>query len=146
MDEVIRLLASLSCLTGLTSRRYKRPVTKGRYSTLHFLFSDVRAEILRRVLIQTTPEGAANCYGRAIARETGFALRTVQEELGKLQQIGLLTSQRVRSRRIYRANRKSALFESLKSLFAAANCPRHFRSHHQRPNQRWRWSITNPKG
>lgn len=121
-------------------------MARQRYSILHFLFSDVRAEILRRVLLSATPEAAADCFGRAIARETGLALRTVQEELGKLERIGLLTSHRDQTRRVFRANRKSPLFGPLKALFAAANCPRHFRSHHRRPNQRWRWSITNPRG
>src|SRR6476660_3332693 len=104
------------------------------------------ALILRRILLPATSEAAANCFGRAIARETGFALRTVQEELGKLERVGLLISYRTQRRRVYRANRENELHRPLKALFAAGNCPRHFHSRHRRPNQRWRWSITNRSG
>jgi DNA-binding transcriptional ArsR family regulator len=112
------------------------------HSILHFLFSDARAEILRALLRKPFRES----FGRELARETTLALGTIQQELSQLAEVEILISRSDGFRRFYRANRKHYLFPDLQRLVERARCPGQFVSAYKRPAQRWRRSITNPKG
>ena len=76
---------------------------------LEVLFPKVRAEVLR--LLFTAPQKER--YVRELARMSGLALSTVQDELRKLSAVQLVTSRSHRPRRFYRANRGHPLFPAL---------------------------------
>jgi hypothetical protein len=82
---------------------------KAKLSALGLLFPKVRAEILR--LLFFNPKNQR--YVRELMTMSGFALRTVQEELAILTALGLVTSWSDGYHRFYRANSAHPLFSHL---------------------------------
>ncbi len=76
---------------------------------LDVLFPRVRAEILR-LLLSTPPK---QYYVRELARMTGLALCTIQDELRKLSAVGIIVSSTRPQRRFYKANTDHPLFHEL---------------------------------
>ena len=76
---------------------------------LHGLFPVVRAEVLRLLF---TNRGA-ELYTRELARLSFLALRTVQDELAKLEAAQLIVSRSNGYQRFYRANPKHPLHAAL---------------------------------
>ena len=74
--------------------------------------SRVRAEIFR-VLFGLRHEEA---HLREIVRQTGFAVGTVRQDLGKLERIGLVTRRRDGNRVCYAANEKHPLCPDIRQL------------------------------
>ena len=83
-----------------------------RRSLLHGLFPFVRAEILRLLFVNPRQE----LHVRELARLAGLALHTVQDELAKLLAAGLVANRSNGYYRFYRANRKHALYATLRRL------------------------------
>jgi hypothetical protein len=79
---------------------------------LHGLFPVVRAEVLR-LLFAT---GNHELYTRELARRSFLALRTVQDELAKLEAANLIISRSNGYQRFYRANPKQPLYPVLQEL------------------------------
>jgi DNA-binding transcriptional ArsR family regulator len=84
-------------------------VWKMKQTLLHGLFPLVRAELLR--LLFTNPR--QELYTRELARLSFLALRTVQDELAKLEAANLIVSRSNGYHRFYRANPKHPLYRSL---------------------------------
>jgi hypothetical protein len=76
---------------------------------LGVLFPRVRAELLR--LLFTEPQ--QHRYVRELMNMSGLALHTIQDELRKLNTVGLIVTWSNGYHRFYRANRDHPLFESL---------------------------------
>lgn len=55
-------------------------------------------------------------YLRGLAQEFEVSTNTVRQELNKLSDTGILTSQEVQNRRYYRVNEEHAMFESIRKL------------------------------
>ncbi len=88
---------------------------------LDVLFPKVRAEILRSLFAAPQKQR----YVRELTLMSGLALRTVQEELGKLSAVGLVTSWSNGYHRFYRANRDHPLFRAvLRIVEASPQLPR----------------------
>ena len=83
-----------------------------KQTLLHGLFPLVRAEILR--LLFTNP--GQELYTRELARLSFLALRTVQDELAKLEAANLIVSRSNGYHRFYRANPKHPLYRSLAEI------------------------------
>ena len=99
---------------------------------LDVLFPKVRAEMLR--LLFSTPQRQR--YVRELMNMSGLALCTVQDELRKLNAVGLVTSSSERRRRFYRANRAHPLFsELLRIVRLSARLPRTKHSDLHRPQR-----------
>ena len=98
------LRARLLKAVKLSSGGMKRQVP-----VLDVLFPNVRANMLR-LLFCTPPK---EHYVRELMNLTGLALCTVQDELRKLNTVGLVTSWSNGYRRYYRANQAHALFADL---------------------------------
>jgi DNA-binding transcriptional ArsR family regulator len=81
-------------------------------SLLHQLFPVVRAEILRLLFSNSRQE----LYVRELARLSFLALRTVQDELAKLEAAELISSRSNGYHRFYRANVKHPLYRTLRKL------------------------------
>ena len=79
---------------------------------LHGLFPIVRAEVLR--LLFTNP--GQELYTRELARLSFLALRTVQDEIAKLEAANLIVSRSNGYRRFYRANPRHPLARTLVEL------------------------------
>jgi predicted nucleotidyltransferase len=79
---------------------------------LHRLFPQVRAELLR--LLFADP--ARELHVRALERQSGLSVKTVQDELAKLAGADLLTSRRDGNRRYYRVNASHPVFPDLQQL------------------------------
>src|SRR5437868_13533444 len=82
---------------------------KRQVPVLDVLFPNVRAN-MPRLLFCTPPK---EHYVRELMNLTGLALCTVQDELRKLNTVGLVTSWSNGYRRYYRANQAHALFADL---------------------------------
>jgi DNA-binding transcriptional ArsR family regulator len=76
------------------------------------LFPVVRAEVLR--LLFTNP--GQELYTREMARLSFLALRTVQDELAKLEAANLVVSRSNGYQRFYRANPKHSLYQAVKEI------------------------------
>ncbi len=76
---------------------------------MHGLFPVVRAEVLC-LLFTNRPE---ELYTRELARRSYLALRTVQDELAKLESANLIVSRSNGYQRFYRANPKYPLYRDL---------------------------------
>ena len=76
---------------------------------LHGLFSVVRAQVLR--LLFTNPR--QELYTRELARLSFLALRTVQDELAKLESANLIVSRSNGYQRFYCANAKHPLYRAI---------------------------------
>ena len=83
-----------------------------KQTLLHGLFPVVRAEVLR--LLFTNPR--QKLYTRELARLSFLALRTVQDELAKLEAASLVVSQSNDYQRFYRANPKHPLYRAVKEV------------------------------
>lgn len=59
---------------------------------------------------------AEQFYSRKLARDTGFALASVQLELARMEHLGLLTTERRGKVKLYRANEQHPFFPELKRL------------------------------
>ena len=79
---------------------------------LHGLFPIVRAELLRLLFTNRRQE----LYTRELARLSFLALRTVQDELAKLEAAHLIMSRHNGYQRFYRANPKHPLYPVLTKL------------------------------
>jgi hypothetical protein len=79
---------------------------------LHGLFPVVRAEVLRLLFTDRGNE----LYTRELARLSFLALRTVQDELAKLEAANLIVSRSNGYQRFYRANSKHPLYRTLREL------------------------------
>ncbi|HYJ04894.1 MAG TPA: helix-turn-helix transcriptional regulator [Chthoniobacterales bacterium] len=79
---------------------------------LHGLFPAVRAEVLR--LLFTNP--GQELYTRELARLSFLALRTVQDELAKLEAANLIVSRSNGYQRFYRANPTHPLYRALAEI------------------------------
>src|SRR3954447_12837252 len=79
---------------------------------LHGLFPVVRAELLRLLFTNAGQE----LYTRELARLSFLALRTVQDELAKLEGADLIVSRSDGYERFYRGNPKHPLYRNLADL------------------------------
>jgi predicted nucleotidyltransferase len=79
---------------------------------LSVLFPQVRAEVLRLLF----PVQGRELHLRDLARQTGLALKTVQNELVRLGEADLVSSRRDGNRRYYRANAEHPLFPELRQI------------------------------
>lgn len=79
---------------------------------LHGLFPLVRAEVLRLLFMNAGQE----LYTREVARLSYLALRTVQDELAKLESADLIVSRSNGYQRFYRANPKHPLYRGLTEI------------------------------
>ena len=80
-----------------------------KQTLLHGLFPAVRAEVLRLLFTNRGQE----LYTRELARLSFLALRTIQDELAKLEAANLILSRTNGYHRFYRANPKHPLFAAL---------------------------------
>src|SRR6266567_4376286 len=80
-----------------------------KQTLLHGLFPVVRAEVLRLLFTKRGEE----LYTRELARLSFLALRTVQDELAKLEAAQLVVSRSNGYQRFYRANPKHPLYPAL---------------------------------
>jgi len=78
-------------------------------TVLDVLFPRVRAELLRLLFA----EPKRHRYVRELMNMSGLALHTVQDELRKLNTVGLIVTWSNGYHRFYRANRDHPLFEPL---------------------------------
>jgi DNA-binding transcriptional ArsR family regulator len=86
-------------------------------STLEVLFSSVaRVQVLNLFLLHPNSQ----FYQREIERETGQAIRAVQREVKRLEEIGLLTRSTEGNRVFYRLNPEFPLLAELTALFQSA--------------------------
>ncbi|MEP7015688.1 MAG: hypothetical protein ABI925_09625 [Verrucomicrobiota bacterium] len=93
---------------------------KSERAFLEVLFPKVRAEILR-LLFSTPPQQR---YVRELMNMSGLALCTIQDELRKLNAVGLVTSWSNRYHRFYRANPGHPLHrELLRIVHVSAHLP-----------------------
>ena len=85
-------------------------------TVLDVLFPRVRAELLR-LLFAEPPQ---HRYVRELMNMSGLALHTVQDELRKLNTVGLIVTWSNGYHRFYRANQDHPLFESLLHIVRAS--------------------------
>ena len=78
-------------------------------TVLDVLFPRVRAELLRLLFVE--PE--RHRYVRELMNMSGLALHTIQDELRKLNTVGLIVTWSNGYHRFYRANQDHPLFDSL---------------------------------
>src|SRR5436189_1378390 len=83
-----------------------------KQTLLHGLFPIVRAEVLRLLFTNRGQE----LYTRELARLSFLALRTVQDELAKLEAANLILSRTNGYHRFYRANPKHPLHAALTEI------------------------------
>src|SRR5207248_4253402 len=82
-----------------------------KQTLLHGLFPVVRAEVLRLLFTDRDKE----LYTRELARLSFLALRTVQDEVAKLEAANLIVSRSNGYQRFYRANPNTHCIESCMS-------------------------------
>jgi predicted transcriptional regulator len=118
---------------------------KRKVAVLDVLFPNVRANMLR--LLFCTPPNEH--YVRELMNLTGLALCTVQDELRKLNTVGLVTSWSNGYRRYYKANQAHPLFADLRRI--VRTCERLPSTKHavlqrkhspQRQHKRWQQRAT----
>jgi DNA-binding transcriptional ArsR family regulator len=88
-----------------------------KQTLLHGLFPVVRAEVLRLLFTNVRQE----LYTRQLARLSFLALRTVQNELAKLESANLILSRSNGYHRFYRANPRHPLASTLLELVRKAS-------------------------
>jgi len=81
-------------------------------TSLDQIFPKARAELFTLLFVDPGNE----VHLRAIADSTGFAIGTIQQEVAKLENTGLLASRRDGNRRLYRANRDHPLYPEIHRL------------------------------
>ena len=109
---------------------------------LHGLFPVVRAEVLRLLFTDRGKE----LYTRELARLSFLALRTVQDEVAKLEAANLIVSRSNGYQRFYRANSKHALYRVLHELVRKGTAqakpnPRQLPSRRRNERQRRRKAL-----
>ena len=109
---------------------------------LHGLFPVVRAEVLRLLFMDRDKE----LYTRELARLSFLALRTVQDEVAKLEAANLIVSRGNGYQRFYRANSKHALYRVLHELVRKGTAqakpnPRQLPSRRRNERQRRRKAL-----
>ena len=82
---------------------------KNEVAVLNVLFPKVRAQMLR-LLFDVSNKSS---HVRELMRQSGLALSTVQDELRKLQAIGLIRSYSKRNYRFYVADLRHPLFRDI---------------------------------
>jgi DNA-binding transcriptional ArsR family regulator len=97
---------ALDCVKHSSIRR------RIKQTLLHGLFPVVRAEVLRLLFANPGQE----LYTRELARLSFLALRTVQDELAKLEAAELIVSRSNGYQRFYRANPKHPLHRAIKEI------------------------------
>ena len=97
-------------LYGITVQLHGR--TEHMNSLARLICSRVRAEIFRILFGVRSGE----LHLREIHRQTGFALGTVTQDLGKLVKLGLVTSRRDGNRIYYSANQRHPLYPEIRLL------------------------------
>ena len=105
---------------------------KNETGLLYVLFPHVRAEILRLLFGSSNRER----YVREIARDSDLALRTVQQELAKLHESGLIVCRKHPFYCFYSANRFHPLFMTLHNLVVLGAGKRAFVSQRKRPRRK----------
>ena len=95
--------------TGLDCLKHSSILRHIKKTLLHGLFPVVRAEVLRLLFTNRGEER----YTRELARLSFLALRTVQDELAKLEAAQLIVSRSNGYQRFYRANPKHPLYAAL---------------------------------
>src|SRR3954462_5321358 len=90
---------------------------KSKRSVLEVLFPAVRAEIFRLLFASARTE----FYVRELRLKTHLALHTVQDELRKLNAIGLVTSRSNGFHRFYRANVQHPLSAQIRRIVAISS-------------------------
>ena len=100
----------MSVLYGETARMYGK--SERMNSLAQLICSRVRAEIFR-VLFGVK---AGELHLREIQRQTGFAIGTVRQDIGKLVKLGLVTSRRDGNRICYVANGQHPLFPEIRLM------------------------------
>lgn len=85
---------------------------KTEKTMLEILFPQVRAELLRVLFGDSRKQR----YVREMMAITGLAMHTIQDELRKLNAIGLIVSWSNGYHRFYRANRDHAMFDHLQGI------------------------------
>ena len=83
-----------------------------KQTLLHGLFPAVRAEVLRLLFTNAGQE----LYTRELPRLSFLALRTVQDELAKLESANLIVRRSNGYQRFYRANAKHPLYRHLTEI------------------------------
>ena len=109
---------------------------------LHGLFPVVRAEVLQLLFTDRDKE----LYTRELARLSFLALRTVQDEVAKLEAANLIVSRSNGYQRFYRANSKHALYRVLHELVRKGTAqakpnPRQLPSRRRNERQRRRKAL-----
>src|SRR3954462_13750201 len=84
-------------------------------AALEMLFPKVRASVLR--LFFSRPR--QSLHVRELARRTQLALSTMQEELRKLEALGILISHSTGNRRLYNMNSGNVFYQPLSRIVAA---------------------------
>ena len=102
----------IQILTALNRQDHDRVVRATKKGVLEILFPEVRAKVFR--LLFTPPY--REHYVREMMLRTNLALRTVQDELGKLSAVGLITSRSNGFRRFYQANPKHPLSAQIRRI------------------------------
>jgi hypothetical protein len=97
---------------NLNALSIRYPIGEVKKTLLHGLFPAVRAEVLR--LLFTNP--GQELYTRELARLSFLALRTVQDELAKLEAAKLIVSRTNGYQRFYRANTKHPLYAAVTGI------------------------------
>jgi DNA-binding transcriptional ArsR family regulator len=101
---------AIAVLYGNTARMYGKSEHMNILARL--LCSRVRAEIFR-VLFGIK---AGEVHLREIQRQTGFAVGTVRQDIGKLVKLGLVTRRQDGNRVYYSANRRHPLYTEIRLL------------------------------
>jgi DNA-binding transcriptional ArsR family regulator len=96
------MLKAFKCIVG----------GKMKQTVLHGLFPAVRAEVLRLLFTNRGQE----LYTRELARLSFLALRTVQDELAKLEAANLILSRSNGYQRFYRANPRHPLYAAVTEI------------------------------
>jgi predicted nucleotidyltransferase len=81
-------------------------------SVIHTLFSKARAEVIRLLFADSSKE----FHLRELVRLSGMAIRTLQNELSKLEAAELLLSRRDGNRLYFRANTDHPIFPELHGI------------------------------
>ena len=81
-------------------------------SAINSIFPRARAEIIRLLF----PDPARRLHLRDLVRQSGLAVRTLQQEVAKLTAVDLLLEERDGNRRYFRANAEHPIFPELQGI------------------------------
>ena len=120
---------------GLDCLKHSSIVRRIKKTLLHGLFPVVRAEVLRLLFTNRGEE----LYTRELARLSFLALRTVQDELAKLEAAQLIVSRSNGYQRFYRANPNHPLHAALAEVVRKSAA-------HAKPDARLLQSVRSKAG